>query len=251
VGKVGAESITHIYPDIPGILSIRNPLPATGGVEPEPLEQIKFQAPHAFRQRQCAVTEADYAQLAQSFPGVRQAVATRRWTGSWDTIFITVDRAGGEMLDPAFRQDLLAYLEPFRLAAHSLEVDNPRFVPLDLALTVQVKSGYFRRDLQSQLQQLFSDQVQTNGQLGFFHPDRHSFGQAIYLSEIVKTAMQVAGVQSVEITRCQRLWQPPRDELATGQLTCNRLEIPVLRNDSSAPEDGRIAFELQGGLEYA
>ena len=249
-GNVGAESITHIYPDIPGILSIRNPLPATGGVEPEPLEQIKFQAPHAFRQRQCAVTEADYAQLAQSFPGVRQAVATRRWTGSWDTIFITVDRAGGEMLDPGFRQDLLAYLEPFRLAAHSLEVDNPRFVPLDLALTVQVKSGYFRRDLQSQLQQTFSDQVKPNGQLGFFHPDRHSFGQAIYLSELVKTAMQVAGVQSVEITRCQRLWQPPRDELAMGQLTCNRLEIPVLRNDSSAPEDGRIAFELQGGLEY-
>lgn len=250
VGNVGAEAIAHIYPAVPGMIAIRNPLPATGGVEPEPLEQVKFQAPHAFRERQCAVTEADYAQLAQAFAGVQRALATRRWTGSWDTIFITVDRTGGQLVDPDFRRNLLAYLERFRLAAHTLEIDNPRFVPLDLALTVQVKSGYFRRDLRSQLQQAFSHQVQPNGQLGFFHPDRHTFGQPIYLSEIVKTAMQIAGVQSVEVTRFQRLWQPPRSELATGQMIFDRLEIPLLRNDPSAPEDGRIAFDLRGGLVY-
>jgi len=34
-------------------------------------------------------------------------------------------------------------------------------------------------------------------------------------------------------------------------LTFARLEIPLLRNDPNAPEDGRLAFELQGGLKYA
>lgn len=249
-GNVGAEAIAHIYPALPGIIAIRNPLPATGGVEPEPLEQVKFQAPHAFRERQCAVTEADYAQLAQGFSGVQRAVATRRWTGSWDTIFITVDRTGGELVNSEFRRALLTYLERFRLAAHTLEIDNPRFVPLDLGFTVQVKPGYFRRELRSRLQQAFNPDVQPNGQLGFFHPDLHTFGQSIYLSEVIKTAMQVAGVQSVEVTRFQRLWQPPKDELAKGELMFDRLEIPLLRNDPSAPENGRIAFELQGGLEY-
>lgn len=249
-GNVGAGAIAHLYPAVPGIVAIRNPLPASGGIEPEPLEQVKFQAPHAFRERQCAVTEADYAELAQGFPGVQRAVATRRWTGSWDTIFITVDRMGGARVDPEFRRELLTYLERFRLTAHRLEIDNPRFVPLDLGFRVQVRSGYFRRDLRSRLDQAFSPEVQPNGQLGFFHPDLHTFGQSIYLSEIIKTVMQVAGVQSVEVTRFQRLWQPPRDELARGELVFDRLEIPVLRNDPSAPEDGRIAFELEGGLEY-
>jgi hypothetical protein len=86
--------------------------------------------------------------------------------------------------------------------------------------------------------------------LGFFHPDLHTFGQPIYLSKVIKTAMQVVGVQSVAATRFQRLWQPPKDELAKGELVFDRLEIPLLRNDPSSPENGRIAFELQGGLEY-
>lgn len=252
IGNVGAEAITRIVldPPIPGILSVRNPLPAVGGVDPEPLDQVRFQAPQAFRERQCAVTEADYAQFAQGFPGVQRAVATRRWTGSWDTIFITVDRTGGQLVDTEFRRDLLAYLERFRLVAHTLEIDNPRFVPLDLALTVQVKPDYFRRYVLSLLQATFSDRVQTSGQLGFFHPDLHTFAQPIYLSEIVSTAMQVAGVLSVQVTRFQRLWQLPQGELETGKLHFERLEIPLLRNDPTAPEDGRIAFNLQGGLAY-
>jgi hypothetical protein len=249
-GNVGAEAIAHLYPSPNGILRVRNPLSATGGIEPESLDQVRFQAPQAFRERQCAVTEADYAQFAQQFPGVQRAVATRRWTGSWETIFITVDRTNGPLIDDEFRRNLLAYLEPFRLAAHVLEIDNPRFVPLDLALTVQVKPDYFRRSVQSLLQETFSAQVRSNGQLGFFHPNLHTFAQPIYLSEIVKTAMQVAGVLSVQITRFQRLWQPPQGELDVGKLLFDRLEIPLLRSDPSAPEDGRIAFELQGGLAY-
>lgn len=250
IGNVGADAIAHIYPARPGILNVRNPLAAMGGVEPEALDQVRFQAPQAFRERRCAVTESDYAQFAQQFPGVQRAVATRRWTGSWETIFITVDRANGQLIDAEFRSDLLAYLEPFRLAAHALEIDNPRFVPLDLSLTIQVKPDYFRRSVRSLLQETFSDRVQSNGQLGFFHPNLHTFAQPIYLSELVQTAMQVAGVLSAQITRFQRLWQPPQGELELGKLSFDRLEIPLLRNDPSAPEDGKIAFELRGGLAY-
>ncbi|MGG6266449.1 putative baseplate assembly protein [Leptolyngbya sp. AN10] len=249
-GNVGAEAIAHLYAQPEGVIKVRNPLPATGGVEPEPLDQVRFQAPQAFRERRCAVTEADYADFAQQFPGVQRAVATRRWTGSWDTIFITVDRANGQFIDAEFRERLLAYLEPFRLAAHILEIDNPRFVPLDFALMVQVKPDYFRRSVQSLLQETFSDRIQSNGQLGFFHPTLHTFAQPIYLSEIVQAAMQVAGVASVEVSRFQRLWQPPQGELELGKLLFDRLEIPLLRSDPSAPEDGRIVFEMQGGLAY-
>jgi len=257
-GNVGAESIAHVYPvdesfrlTLSGIAAVRNPLPAEGGTEAESLDHVRLEAPQAFRDRQCAVTEADYAALARTYPGVQRALATRRWTGSGETIFITVDRANGSLIDDDFREKVLAFLAPFRLAGHALELDNPRFVPLDLALTVQVKPDYFRRDVRLQLQQTFSDQIQPNGQPGFFHPDRLTFAQPIYLSEVVNQAMQVSGVRSVKMTRFQRLWQTPQGELEAGQLTFARLEIPLLRNDPNAPEDGRLAFELQGGLKYA
>ena len=77
------------------VTSVSNPLPATGGADPEPLEHVRLYAPQAFRTQKRAVTEADYAAFAERHPEVQKAGATRRWTGSWYTIFITVDRVGG------------------------------------------------------------------------------------------------------------------------------------------------------------
>ena len=70
------------------------------------------------------------------------AVATLRWTGSWHTVFITVDRKGGRPVSAAFEADLRQFLEKYRLAGHDLEIDAPRYVPLDLSLTVCLKPGY-------------------------------------------------------------------------------------------------------------
>jgi Baseplate J-like protein len=250
-GNVGAESITHIYPYIDGINQIRNPLPAKGGVDAESLEQVRIRASQAFRTRQCAVTEDDYVEFAQAYPGVQKALATRRWTGSWETIFITVDRKEGALLDDTFRQGLLNYLQPYRLAGHTLELDNPSFVPLDIAMTVDVKQDYSRRDVEALLLETFSDKRLSNSQLGFFHPDNFTFAKPVYLSEIIKVAMQVPGVLSVQVTRFQRLQQPPEGELEAGVIKFERLEIPILKNAPNVPENGKIAFNLQGGLIHA
>jgi Baseplate J-like protein len=250
-GNVGAESITHIFPYIGGIKKIRNPLAAKGGVDGESLEQVRIRASQAFRTRQCAVTEDDYVEFAQQYPGVQKALATRRWTGSWETIFITIDRKDGALLDDKFRQGLLNFLQPFRLAGHRLELENPRFVPLDITMTVNVKPDYSRRDVQTLLLETFSNKRLSNSELGFFHPNNLTFAQPIYLSEVIKTAMQVAGVFSVKVNKFQRLRQPPEGELEAGVITFERLEIPMLKNTPDAPENGKITFNLQGGLAYA
>ena len=79
----------------PPASAVRNPLPAIGGTAPEPLEHARLYAPQAFRRQERAVTEADYARMAERHPEVQRAAATRRWTGSWHTMFVTVDRRGG------------------------------------------------------------------------------------------------------------------------------------------------------------
>ncbi len=230
------------------IVKVYNPLPAQGGVDAEPIEQVRLYAPQAFREQRRAVTTKDYADIAQRFPGVQKAIANRRWTGSWHTIFITVDREGGRSLDDDFKQKLLAFLEEFRLAGHDIEIESPRFIPLDIAMTVQVKPGFFRGVVKKALLDTFSNRVLADGKTRFFHSDRFTFGQPVYLSQVISTAVQVAGVRSVDITRFQRLNELPNQELEMGQIPFEPLEIARLDNDPSLPESGKIEFQMEGGL---
>ncbi len=101
-GNVGAEAIGHVLAPFAGITRVRNPLPAAGGLDPHPVTQARLYAPQAFRRQERAVTADDYAAMTEREPRVQRAVATRRWTGSWYTMFITVDRRGADALDPVF-----------------------------------------------------------------------------------------------------------------------------------------------------
>jgi hypothetical protein len=175
---------------------------------------------------------------------VQKAGATRRWTGSWETFFITVDRVGGQELDEAFEDELRAFLGPFRLAGHDIEIDAPAFVPLELHLAGCVDPGFVRSDVHAALLEAFSSSTVH----GFFHPDRFTFAQPVYVSGIVATAMRVVGLEWVEVTAFHRYGEPPRTELADGELRLGRLEIARLDNDPSRPENGRIEIELRGGL---
>lgn len=247
-GNVGSDALTCVVTDLTGIDRARNPLPATGGAAPESLERVKLFAPQAFRTQERAVTEADYAAMAQRHPEVQRAAATRRWTGSWYTMFVTVDRVGGREVDADFETELRAFLERFRMAGYDLEIDAPRFVALDLALKVCVAPGYFRSNVKQALLEAFSNRDLPDGRRGFFHPDNFTFGQPVYLSQIIAAAMRVPGVDSVAIDRFQRWGEDPHGEIDDGRITLSRLEIARLDNDPSLPEHGRIELQMLGGL---
>jgi hypothetical protein len=250
-GNVGAEAIAHVVHAGLDADAVRNPLPARGGVDPEPIAEVKLYAPQAFRTQERAVTEADYAAVAERHPDVQKAVATRRWTGSWHTMFVTVDRKGGRPVDPAFETEMTRHLERFRMAGHDVEIAPPRMVPLDVCLVVCVKSGYFRDKVLTALRGTFSAGDLPDGRRGYFHPDNFTFGQPVYLSQVVGTAMRVAGVDWVDPTdakfRFQRFAQPANHEIEHGLIPMARLEIARLDNSPSLPENGRLDFVLMGG----
>jgi hypothetical protein len=255
-GNIGAESLTHLFLSDQSLVlevsevadgAVRNPIAAIGGVEPEPIEQVQLYAPQAFRTLQRAVTESDYGEIVQRFPGVSKALATRQWTGSWYTIFITVDREGGLPVDLSFQHELTEFLEPYRLTGQDIKIESPRFVPLDLALQVFVKEDYFKAEVKGAILAVLSDRVLSNRQLGFFHPDRFTFADPVYLSQIIEKVMKVAGVRSVTATRFQRLGLPAAGELAAGAISIGRLEIALLDMDNP-PNRGRLELIMEGGL---
>jgi hypothetical protein len=247
-GNVGPEAISRIATKGAGIKRVRNPLPASGGTDPEPMEQVRLYAPQAFRTQERAVTEADYAEMAQRHPGVQKAIATIRWTGSWHTAFVTIDRKGGSDVDADFKDEMLAFLERYRIAGYDIEINSPIYVPLDIAMAICVKPGYFRSDVRQSLLETFNNRELVNGRRGFFYPDNFTFSQPVYLSRIYEAAMEVAGVASVEVTRFQRWGKLPADELENGVLTPGALEVIRLDNDPNFPENGKIDFNMEGGL---
>jgi hypothetical protein len=252
-GHVGSEAIAHVLTTLTGIQNVRNPLPSQSGVDPEPSAQVRLYAPQAFRTQERAVTEADYAAVAGGHPQVEKAEATLRSTGTWYTMFVTVQRRGGQAVDDLFRADVRNFLESFRLAGFDVEVEAPIFVPLDIGFTVYVADGYFQSDVEKALLDAFSNRDLPGGRRGFFHPDNFTFGQAVYLSQIVAAAMQTPGVRWVDTSdtapnHFQRFGVTPHGELAAGRITMARLEIARLDNDPNEPENGRIEFFMVGGL---
>ena len=247
-GNVAPGALTRVVAPLVDLLSVTNPLPAVGGTDPEPTEQVRLYAPQAFRTQRRAVTPADYAGRAQQHRQVQRAGATRRWTGSWHTVFITIDRVGGRDIDPAFERELRAFIDPYRLAGHDIEIDAPRYIALDIALRVCTSPGYVRANVKRALLETFSARDLPGRRRGWFHPDNLTFGQTLYLSPIVATAMTVPGVEWVEVVTFQRFGQPAAGELAAGQMVFEPLEIARLDNDPNRAENGRIDFLMEGGL---
>ncbi len=256
-GNVGSGAIRYmVFRDKTnsGItLTPRNPLPATGGTQPESVAEAKQFAPHAFRRFLTrAITPNDYSHIVERDFGdkVQRAAASLRWTGSSYEVLVAVDALDRFSDEPdldQLLQQIYAHLYKFRRIGHDVSVKPARRVPLDIAMTVCVHREYMRGDVKAALLNVFSSRINPDGSRGYFHPDNLSFGDGIRLSQLVAAAQAVIGVENVVITKLQRLFEGPADEIDVGILTLGPLEIARLDNDASFPENGKIQFDMQGG----
>lgn len=255
-GNVGAEAIRHVVLADPSkVAAVRNLLPAQGGSEAESKQAIRIAAPQAFRRQRRAVTPQDYAVAAAEHPDVVRAYARRRWTGSWYTVTLAVDLVGGVSVDSGFAEALKRFLEERRLASHDLRIVNPVFASLDIALFACVKPEFYAPDVEKALLRVLSSRLLDGGELGYFHPDRLSFGEDVALSPIIARAMQVEGVQWIGMTdhqgnrvgRFRRMDQPDFDHDDSGAIPVFDGEIARLDNDPNYPDHGVLRFYMDGG----
>lgn len=247
VGNVGPEAISVLDPPEDGVL-VRNPLPAAGGVDPEPTEQARTDAPHAFRVQERAVTEADYGTiLTERKRGVQRATGRLRWTGSWYTAFVTVDRVGGCEVDEPYRAEVSRFLEGYRMAGVDVDVSSPVPVPLEIELAVCANPDRYNTDVERDVLDVLSSRVLPDGRRGLFHPDHFTFGTPVYLSRVYAAALAVPGVATVTATKFRRFGQGDHGELAAGVLKVHDLEIAQLANDPDVPERGLLTVTVAGG----
>jgi hypothetical protein len=270
----------------------RNPLAAAGGTAHEPISEVKLFAPYAFSDViERAITADDYATLAADnarrqeirpllieslgkcgsassgpaqgksaaicdapFVQLQAAKATLRWTGGWYEALVAIDPDGSESASTELIEEMTAYLEPYRRIGHDLTVRPAVYVPLYLSINICVLPDYLRGDVEADLLGVLGNGVLPDGTKGFFNPDNLTFGEGIYVSQIVATAQAVAGVASVKVTVLER-YQVVANPLAGatgdvpqfGVLTLGAFEIAQLDNDPSFPEHGKLVLNLRGG----
>ena len=244
-GNVGRDAIRHIVTDMDCISSVENPLPAQGGIDAETMEEVRIRAPQEIRVQQRCVNALDYAERAIEHPQVSNAIAEIRWTGGWHTVFIYVDRSSGRPIDDEFKIDLTDFMEDFRMTGFDLEICPPKFVPLDIALTVYLSPGYLPGIVRRTLMEEFSNRNLSDGRRGLFHPDNFTFGDHVYISRVVERAAQVRGVARVEVTRFGRWTQTTTDVQVNNFIEISPSEIAKVDNNASTPWNGVIEFVMR------
>jgi Baseplate J-like protein len=247
-GNVGAGSLIYFEGD-PRIQSTTNPLPASGGTDPETNAQIRRRAPQAFLNPplERAITQADYASVTETYPGIEDAAAMPRWTGSWTTMFIAAEPDNATLLSPTLRRGLTRYVDRYRLAGMDLKLEGPDYVPLQIALTICVDPDYFSANVQKSLLQVLGAGIQPNGQPGLFTPGNFQLGQTVYLSPIYAAARGVAGVDKVTATIFQPQGVNTRHYLHKGEIKLGIFQVAQLDNDPSYSNHGQLTLNMVGG----
>lgn len=252
-GNVVAGAISHLVyrsTTVSGssIVRVRNPLPAQGGIDPEPISTAKLKAPTSLRsQLERAVVAEDYARLAERHPSVQRAAAELRWAHGWYEVRVFIDPLHGVVLEESLRDELARNLHAYRRIGHEVVVLPACYVPLEVAMTVTLHPHQLVDHVFEELRTVLGTGSLPGGRKGFFHPDLLTFGDSIYLSRLVAAAQAVAGVRNIEVTRFQRFGQPSNVAIQDGVLRIGAFEIARLDNDPNVPEWGTLALTMQGG----
>ena len=254
-GNVGAEAISQVvWPGEKTIsgetLRVRNPFAACGGMAPEPIAEAKLFAPRAFRKElQRAIIAEDYAAIVmREFPAqVQRAGAELRWNGSWYCVRVAIDPRGTMEASPALLKRIARMLRRYQRMGHDVQVVGARYVPIEIEMTICVQPHFLRGHVEAALLDIFQSGLRSNGEPGFFHPDKLTFGDSIYLSRLVAAAQAIEGVESVQLTKLERRFEGANHELERGLLPIGLLEVARLDGDPINPENGTLKLDLKGG----
>jgi hypothetical protein len=162
-------------------------------------------------------------------------------------VFTTADPRGRERIAIAEHLQLIELLERRRLAGYESYAPAPRYVGLDLVVTVCARADAFRSEVHAAVLTELGTATRADGQPAFFALDRFRFGSPLERSAL-EAAVQVAhGVDGVlEVTYRRRGFFPLFVEMPET-VTVATDEILRVDNDPSRPERGTLRVVVEGG----
>jgi len=107
----------------------------------------------------------------------------------------------------------------------------PRYVPLQISLTIKVLPSYAPNTVRHQVAVAVAE---------LYRFGRPSFGEPVYLSALIAKAMDVPGVANVNVEEFRRFGRPPLGEIEAGRIDIGPIEIAQLDNRVDAANRGRL-----------
>ena len=177
-----------------GVSEVTNPEPATGGADPEIIDDAKQNAPLTVLTLDRAVSVLDYQNFARAFSGVAKAHALWINSGPSKGIFITLAGIdGAEIPNPSntytnLMSSLRRYGDPM------LPLSLVNYEPATFVLRMAVKVN------EDAVRDTVLDELETNLR-EYFSFAKRDFGQHVSQDEILAVAHSVNDIEAVRITR--------------------------------------------------
>jgi hypothetical protein len=192
-GNVAANALTTLVDRPPGVSGVTNPEAATGGQDPESVDDIRSNAPLAVLTLGRAVSIVDYQNYASTFAGIAKAYAVWIPSGPAQGVFLTVAGSGGAALAPdnPTLSNLVASLQSYGNPLIAITVQSFVETLFGLSADIQYDPAVNQSAVQAQVMQMLSSAY------GF---TQRSFGQGVSVDEIATVIQGVAGVIAVNVT---------------------------------------------------
>ena len=192
-GNVAAGAISTLMQRPLGVSGVTNPGPATGGQDPQSVDDIRANAPQTVLTLGRAVSIVDYQNYAATFAGISKANAFWIPSGPARGVFLTVAAVGGAALPPG--NPTLNYLVTSlgNYGNPQIPIFAATFVEtlFDFSANVAYDPAYNQPTVEAQILETLS---QT------FSFAARTFGQGVSAEEIASVMQGVPGVVAVNVS---------------------------------------------------
>lgn len=193
VGNVNALQISQLATQPLGAQGVINPLPASGGVDADTIEQARANAPVSVTALDRLVSVRDYADFCRAYAGIGKASSVRLSDGRALIVHVTIAGADDSPIDTGsdllnnLRTSLRRYGDPYQ----PVQVAVRRVRLIVMAATVALQPAYAWEDVAPNLRACV---------LALFAFDARDLGQTAFQSEAVAVLQGVTGVAWVNVT---------------------------------------------------
>ena len=187
-GNVAARQVSLLASRPLGVKDVVNPLPASGGADPETRDQARVNVPLAVMALDRLVSIPDYANFSRTFGGVGKAAAVALAGG----VRVTIAGAGDIRIDTTsdVYRNLLSSLQIYGDPSLPVALDVRELLALSLSAKVGLAADYAWE---------FVEPVIRATLLEAFGFERSALAQNVYLSQVIACIQGVQGVAWVDV----------------------------------------------------
>lgn len=189
-GNLDAGQLTLLMTRPLGTRAVTNPLPTTGGADPESRDEARLNAPRTVLTFDRVVSLADHADFARSFAGIAKAEARWVWEGRTRVVLVSVAGSKGAPVSAQKRKDLAAAIRasgdphlPFRVVSFE-------GLTFDVEASVFIAEDRDWATVAAAVRRALAD---------VFSFDRRELAQSVTVSEVSATIQAVDGVVAVDL----------------------------------------------------